>query len=565
MSADSPPQRGVDDPIPRGELWLVAIQHAVLVLAFLVYPLAAAQQMGLAEDQTTQFITACILAVGAATVWHSLRQPWGSGVLAVEVPTPIFLPATVLIGSAGGLGAIAAMSLVSGVVGLVFSRMLRWLRVLFPAEVCGVAVIMLGISLVRPGMTHALGLHGPHAGPNGIHLAISFATLVTIVAVAVYAQSRLRLLALALGLLVGLGVSLALGELGSVQWDSVLDEPWLGWPEVAWVMPQFAWEWIPLCLVMGLVLSVDNIGMLVSIQRQYNPHWQRIDYRQASAGVSTSSLGDLVAGLFGAMPTGISSANISLAHATGRLARRIALVTGLLLLCTAFTPRFVSALALIPKPVIGAVMVFAAAYMVVSGMSLFLTRLLSPRRVFVIGLALVLGLTPALIPGVFDQTPHLIRPILESPLALGTFSAMVLVIVFRFGEAQQAILNIMVADTRNESLQEFQLNRQLRPFLTALGEQAGSSKEQVERATDVSSEFLAALSMTQALPSCIEVQVRVHDPYLTLTLITETRDISADDFLALRWTEIRQQFNGRLSATDCQRVEDRLRFVFTFE
>ena len=210
-------------------------------------------------------------------------------------------------------------------------------------------------------------------------------------------------------------------------------------------------------------------------------------------------------------------------------------------------------------------MVYAAAYMVVSGMSLFLTRLLSPRRVFVIGLALVLGLTPALIPGVFDQTPLLIRPILESPLALGTFSAMVLVIVFRFGEAQQAILNIMVADTRNESLQEFQLNRQLRPFLTALGEQAGSSKEQVERATDVSSEFLAALSMTQALPSCIEVQVRVHDPYLTLTLITETRDISADDFLALRWTEIRQQFNGRLSATDCQRVEDRLRFVFTFE
>ncbi len=261
----------VDNPIPQGELWLVAVQHAVLVLAFLVYPLAAAQHLQLTEQQTTQFITACILAVGVATVWHSVRQPWGSGVLAVEVPTPIFLPATILVGSAGGLGAIAAMSLVSGVVGLMFARLLRWIRVLFPAEVCGVAVIMLGVSLVRPGMSHALGLQSPPEGPNGVSLAIAMATLVTIVAIAVYAQNRLRLLALALGLLAGLAASWVLGELDTSHWEAMQSEPWLGWPDIAWVAPQFSLEWLPLCLVMGLVLSVDNIGMLVSIQRQYKP------------------------------------------------------------------------------------------------------------------------------------------------------------------------------------------------------------------------------------------------------------------------------------------------------
>lgn len=555
----------VDNPIPQGELWLVAVQHAVLVLAFLVYPLAAAQHLQLTEQQTTQFITACILAVGVATVWHSVRQPWGSGVLAVEVPTPIFLPATILVGSAGGLGAIAAMSLVSGVVGLMFARLLRWIRVLFPAEVCGVAVIMLGVSLVRPGMSHALGLQSPPEGPNGVSLAIALATLVTIVAIAVYAQNRLRLLALALGLLAGLAASWVLGELDTSHWEAMQAEPWLGWPDIAWVAPQFSLEWLPLCLVMGLVLSVDNIGMLVSIQRQYKPDWQRIDYRQASAGVSTSSVGDLVAGAFGGMPTGISSANISLAAATGLLTRRIALITGLVLLLTAFTPRFVFALTLIPKPVIGAVMVYAAAYMVVSGMSLFLTRLLSQRRVFVIGLALVLGLTPALLPGVFAQTPQLIRPILESPLALGTFSAMLLVVVFRFGEAQQDRLQIAMAATDNESLQEFQLNRQLRPFLTRMGEQAGATKEQIDRVADVTSEFLAAVSQTQVLPADLVLHVRIHDPSVTLTLEVEPRGIAADDFLALRWTEIQRDLQRRLARVDCQRADDRLRFIWIFE
>jgi hypothetical protein len=185
--------------------------------------------------------------------------------------------------------------------------------------------------------------------------------------------------------------------------------------------------------------------------------------------------------------------------------------------------------------------------------------------VFVIGLALVLGLTPALLPGVFAQTPQLIRPILESPLALGTFSAMLLVVVFRFGEAQQDRLQIAMAATDNESLQEFQLNRQLRPFLTRMGEQAGATKEQIDRVTDVTSEFLAAVSQTQVLPADLVLHVRIHDPSVTLTLEVEPRGIAAEDFLALRWTEIQRDLQRRLARVDCQRADDRLRFIWIFE
>jgi hypothetical protein len=351
---------------------------------------------------------------------------------------------------------------------------------------------------------------------------ISAITLLTIVSIAVFGQHQLRLLALACGLVAGLFVSVGLGLVGQAQWSTIAETPWWGWPEIKLITPAMSTGFIPLCIVMALVLCVDNIGMLVSIQRQGDPHWQKIDYRQASAGVSISSVGDVVAALFGGMPTGISSANISLAHATGNLSRRVSLVTGLLLITTAFTPRFVTALTYLPKPVIGAVMVYAAAYMLVSGMSLFLTRLLSPRRIFIIGLALVMGLTPALIPGVFANTPDLMRPILESPLAMGTFSAMLLVLMLNLRESPTAHLTLLLQPLANESVQEFHVNRQLRTMLLTLGEQAGSAKEQIERTVDIGSEFIAAMAQCCDLPPQIDVECKVQDQLVHVSLTFET-------------------------------------------
>ena len=134
------------------------------------------------------------------------------------------------------------------------------------------------------------------------------------------------------------------------------------------------------------------------------------------------------------------------------------------------------------------------------------------------GLALVMGLTPALIPGVFAQTPDLIRPILESPLAVGTFSAMVLVMGFRFGEVQEQKMTLELLQTRNESLQAYQVNRQLEPPLIALGEQAGAAKEQIDRVVNLGSEFIAVLAQAEGMPAVLNVVARVQAQQVHLSL-----------------------------------------------
>lgn len=509
---------GVEDRPPLPQAIALSVQHALLALVFLVYPLAAAQQIGLTAGDTEKFLAAVILSIGGATILHGFRQPVGTGALAVEIPTPAFLPTAVLAGGAGGLAMLAGMSLVSGLVELLFAGLLRRLRSLFPAEVCGVAVVLLGLTLVRPGMQNILPSGPATMASSAASLAVATLTLATITSLAIFATARLKLLALGGGLLAGIALAGLLGLTSSNYWAPVLQASWAGLPAIDIGKANFSLELLPLCVVIALILGIDNVGMLIGIQRQQDPAWTRIDMRQASSGIRVSAVGDLLAGMLGGMPTGISSANISLAHATGAIARSISLVTGTLLLAAAFSPKAITAVSLIPKPVVGAVMLHAAAYMLVSGMTLFLGRLLNEKRMFVVGFSIVLGLGPVVVPDLFSQAPALLRPILESPLALGSFSAILLTQLLRIGVAAKVRITVTLPDSQNEMVHELVCNKAIRADLVKLGATAGAARPTVYRAIDVTSEWVAWLKVNGYIDGGLQLTATFIDRKLAISL-----------------------------------------------
>jgi xanthine permease XanP len=349
-------------------------------------------------------------------------------------------------------------------------------------------------------------------------LVVSTATLATMVVVAIFGSQRIKLLALASGLLVGVLLSVQFGLVGAAEWAQVQQAPLVAWPSITAAVPQLDWSLVPLALVMGLVQSVDNLGMLVGIQRQVDPLWHKLDLRQASGGIQVSGAGDLVAGLFGGMPTGISSANVGLAHATGAVCRVVALVTGLMLLAVPFVPKIIIALSLVPQPVVGAIVVYAAVYMVVSGMSLILNRVLNDRRIFIIGFSVVLGLASALLPGVYANAPELLRPLLESPLTVSTVVAIVLTQVLRLGAAVRTSFELELGDTRNESVQEMEVNRTLRKSLEGIAAEVGAARPFVDRAIDVTAELVAAMRIADCVDGSIWLRARFEDSRLEMTL-----------------------------------------------
>jgi xanthine permease XanP len=507
-----------DQRISVGETLVLGAQHAVIALVFLVYPLAAAQQIGLDLVSTERFLTACVFGMGMATCLHYFRAPIGSGSLAVEISTPIFLPTVVMAGAAGGLPLLAAVSLLCGTVEVVFARALKRVKSLFPAEVCGIAVMMLGVSIIKPGMTNALGLHTADAVVQWPAIVTAVTTLSSIVAVSILGSPRLKLLAIAVGLLAGVVVARLCGSFDASAEQALSATSWLAWPELMISVPKVSVELIPIAIVMALVVSVDNLGMLIGIQRQRDASWRKLDLVQAAGGIQVSGLGDIISGIFGGMPTGISSANVALAHATGSVARIVSLGTGILLVATAFAPKVLVALTTVPRPVVGAVMVYSAVYMVTSGMGLIHGRMLSDRRIFVIGFSLVMGLTSALLPGAYSHVTPLLRPIFLSPLATSTLAAMSLTYLLSFGAVARASFEVRFSDSPNESLQEFEINKTLRLPLERLGAEVGADRESLDRSIDVTAEYLAALRVMGVVRGPVQLLARFDDSRFNVSL-----------------------------------------------
>src|SRR3546814_4827647 len=111
----------------------------------------------------------------------------------------------------------------------------------------------------------------------------------------------------------------------------------------------------------------------------------------------------------GAYPSAISSANIALSHISRSTSRWVGLLTALLLALIAFLPQVTLALTLIPTPVIGAVELYAAAYLIVSGIELVTLRAMDSRGLFMIGLSFVMGMGVIFLPGLLDLAPESIR------------------------------------------------------------------------------------------------------------------------------------------------------------
>ena len=71
-----------------------------------------------------------------------------------------------------------------------------------------------------------------------------------------------------------------------------------------------------------------------------------------------------------------------------------------------------------------------------------LSRMLDARRIFVTGLALIFGLSVAIVPGLYAGVPAWISPLFSSSLALGTVLVVVLNLLLRLGTSKHKVFEI---------------------------------------------------------------------------------------------------------------------------
>ncbi len=128
------------EAVPPPTLLALAIQHAMLALTYLIYPLIAASVAGFSDVQLETLLSVSALCMGIATIVQCARSRFGSGLLIVHIPSPGAIPLAQQAFLLGGAGMVAMSTLILGVSQLFAARLIRPLQILLPPEVCGVAV-----------------------------------------------------------------------------------------------------------------------------------------------------------------------------------------------------------------------------------------------------------------------------------------------------------------------------------------------------------------------------------------------------------------------------------------
>jgi NCS2 family nucleobase:cation symporter-2 len=184
----------VEDDPPIGATILLAAQHLLIAVIYLVYPVIVVAEAGGTQAEAAFCVQMSMLAIGIGTILQVRnRGPLGSGFLIPHVTTAAYLTPSLIAARVGGMALVLGMTMMAGIFEGILSRFMKKLRVLFPPEVSGVVVAMIGFSLAKAAILRSVGLSGSDSVFEPAELLVGGVTLSTMVALVVWSRGSFRL------------------------------------------------------------------------------------------------------------------------------------------------------------------------------------------------------------------------------------------------------------------------------------------------------------------------------------------------------------------------------------
>lgn len=477
---------GVNDIPPIGITLFSGLQHVGIISIYLLFPLVVLREAGLSTDAVNNILSLSMLAMGIGALLSALRVgPLGSGFLCPPVFSACYLSPSLLALKTGGLPLVFGMTLFAGVFEAALSRVQRYLRAYFPPEIAGLLVLLIGVNAGVIGMNHVLGVSTP-AYSESAEFLIAAVTLGSMVALAVWGEGALKMFSALLGTMIGYAAAAATGILTVADIDKIVTAPLVSLPSLA----HLDWRW-DAALIMpfaigALAACLKSVGCVTTCQKLNDADWVRPDMRSAERGVLADAVGTVAAGLLGTVGVNSSPTSIGVSNASGVTSRRVAYAIAGIFLVLAFLPKVAVYLAIMPPPVIGAALLFAACYVFVNGLQIISSRLFDARRTFVLGLSFMAGIAVDIYPDYFARFAGSMQPVLGSSLVLGVVCAMLLNLAFRLGVRRVVRLSVKVEEIDARAIED---------FMETHGASWGARRDIIER---------AKFNLTQSVETIIE-------------------------------------------------------------
>ena len=415
---------GIEEKVEPAKALVFGLQHVLAMFgATVTVPLVVGGAVGLSGDQITLMIQAVLLAMGIATL---LQTTIGSRYPIVQGSSFAFIPGLIAIGSSLGMAAVQGALIVGGLV----EAAIGWLgiigkvRKLFTPLVTGVTITLIGFSLADVAIKNFFNFYADPAGGTLVKASlVALVTFLTTVLVALRARGSLRAMPVVVGALAGYLVSVPLGltDFGLVETLPVLSVP----KPFPWGQPVFEGTAIVLLLFAFMVSIIESVGDYHAIATVTG---SEITENRIARGIGSEGLACSIAGFLGACGTTSYSENIGVVALTKVGSRHVVQVGAVILILLSLLPKFAGILASMPAPVLGGLTLALYGMISVTGLRLIKEKVeFTDRNTLILAAALIAGLgAPQLPPEFLAHFPKLIASILESGMAVGALTAILL-------------------------------------------------------------------------------------------------------------------------------------------
>ena len=431
---------GLEETPPIFVTVMNGLQHVGVIAINLVYPLLVFRALETPADIVTNLISVGMFVLGVATFLQASRLgPIGSGYMCPATFSATYLAPSLLAARTGGLALVFGMTMFAGVLEAALAPLLNRLRAVFPPEVSGLVIFIIGWSGGIAGLRSVLGQNAAPVPP--VEWIVGILTLGTMAALNVWGKGPARMFCALIGLAVGYVAAGVAGLIDDRVMSVVVATPWIGLPTIhfdrafdASVALTFA--------IASLATAMKAAGTITVCQKMNDADWVRPDMKTITSGVLADGISTVLAGVAGALGTNTATPAVGLAAATGVASRKVAYAVGTIFILMGFLPKLPALLGQMPRPVIVAALLFAVSFVMINGLQIMTSRLLDARRTLIISLSVIAATAVELFPSIAASSPPMIRSVVGSSLVLGTMTALVLNLLFRIGIRKSAKLEI---------------------------------------------------------------------------------------------------------------------------
>ncbi len=420
-------------------------------------PIAIVHASGQAESYLEWMVFTAIIISGTGSILQATRfGRIGSGQLSLLATSAMFIPISIETLTETGPSTLATLALLSAPLNFFVSAHLPKLRRIITPLVAGSVLMLLGASFMPPAFEL---LHQVPDGKSGAALLTAGLTVFAVLILTLRGRGYWRLWTLVIAISVGCITSMFLGM---YDFDRIADAAWIGLPSVsAW--PGFDlsfdtqfWALFTVFLLVTFANTIKTIASAILIEQVSWRTERPPQYKTVQGALNSDGITSVLSGVAGTPANTILADSAPFITFTGVAARRIGVLTGLMVIAVAFLPKAIAPLLAIPNPVVGALFFIFGALIFVQGFRIASQDGLDQKKATIIGASVWLGIafqSDLVLPPSYST--GIVHILFGNGVMVGGLTALVLTGLTWLFSAKHSKLDVTLHDSSLEQINQF--------------------------------------------------------------------------------------------------------------